>query len=244
MSTGTTQSQLFSTPGAFTFNVPAGVSSVDVSAIAGGGAGLGRTSGTSTGGEGGGSGEYCIGVSLQVTPGGTLTGVVGSKGTGVSSNNGNSGTATTVGPFTLLPGEGAQQTVSHTGHGGGYNGAAGVTSGVGLVGGFEFGGFGGGSSGGFRGAAAGVGLAGGGAPGQLGGAGGGATATRGGGGGGGSSPWGPGGAGGAGNDSGAANGPATPATSYGAGGGGSGAGTSNSSGGAGADGMVLITWVA
>ena len=69
-------SQSITAAGSFTFNVPTGISAVQVLAIAGGGSG-----GTQVGG-GGGAGGMVEHSSYPVTPGGTVTGNVGRGGLG------------------------------------------------------------------------------------------------------------------------------------------------------------------
>lgn len=73
------KSQVFTTPGAFTFNVPSNVSGVLVNMIAGS---CGSIGGAGSGGYGGsGSGEKAFGLPVPVTPGGTVAGVIGAAGT-------------------------------------------------------------------------------------------------------------------------------------------------------------------
>lgn len=122
MSTGTTSSQAF-TSGSGNFSVPAGVSSVLVSMIGGGGAGLAKIAGAA--GGGGGSGEFCLRVSLSVTPGGTVAYSVGTGGVGTTQTNpGPNGTATTFGPLVVQGGFGCP-LANTDGNGGGGRGGAG-----------------------------------------------------------------------------------------------------------------------
>jgi hypothetical protein len=234
MSTGTLQGQEFTTPGAITFNVPSGVTSVLVSMAGGGGGGAGITGINTQSGQGGGAAEVCQRVPLEVTSGGTVSGFVGSGGAGhVGNGAGSTGTASTFGPFTCLPG-GSGKVNSPAGTGGGYGGAADPLTGAPAVGRYEGNGFMGGASGGPTSAAGGA------AAGQAGGAaGGGANA----GGGGGSTVWGPGAQGGASNT----DAHPVPATSYGAGGGGSGespnAAGVTKNGSTGANGYILVEWI-
>jgi hypothetical protein len=82
-------SQTFNTAGTFTFTVPAGVTSITVSAWGGGGAG-GGVVGQTKGGGGGEGGSFVRGT-ISVTPGTPYTVVVGSGGTGNSGNGTNGG---------------------------------------------------------------------------------------------------------------------------------------------------------
>jgi hypothetical protein len=87
---GTSSSgQTFTSQGANTYTVPAGVTSVSVKAWGGGGAGAGGGnpgSGTPNGGNGGGSGA--VATTLTVTPGETLSVYVGGGGTAGAFNSG------------------------------------------------------------------------------------------------------------------------------------------------------------
>lgn len=259
----TTRSQEFTTPGAITFNVPAGVGAVNATMTGAGGSGgaspaggVGGRSGLS----GGGAGEWCRRVVLLVTPGGTVSGSVGAGGaradyTGTATK-GQDGGATTFGPFIALGGLGGQHN-DGTGNGttGGGFGATNPgnwnnTDGAQSVPEYER--WNAGASGGGAGSASGTGAGrpGGVCEGQPGGTYGVAGASSAGGSGGGASPWGPGGAGG--NGLGvltAGQGHDAPTTSYGAGGGGSGARPTDSLGveiapvaGAGANGYILVEW--
>lgn len=79
------QSQTFSTPGTYSFTVPAGVTQLDVQAWGGGGRGGSRTSGSS--GYGGGGGGAFASRTITVTPGQSYTVTVGAG----SNNNGSPG---------------------------------------------------------------------------------------------------------------------------------------------------------
>lgn len=78
----------FTEAGTYTFKIPVGVTSILVSGIAagGGGGGGGGEDGwrdtAGSGGGGGGYGEYVIDRTIAVTPGETLTVIVGANGTG------------------------------------------------------------------------------------------------------------------------------------------------------------------
>lgn len=92
--------QEFTTPGAATFNVPAGVYWVWVTAVAGGGGGASSIFGSSLGnaGGGGGGGEGCDGAMVYTTPGGTLTLQIGTGGAPGQYSTVNNATNTFVGP--------------------------------------------------------------------------------------------------------------------------------------------------
>lgn len=98
------QSAVYSTAGSFSFVVPPKVKLVFITKIGGG---CGGGGGHSTGGAGGGGGAATalIGFPLAVTPGSTLSLVVGAKGTGGAvENNGTAGTESTVtGGLHLVP---------------------------------------------------------------------------------------------------------------------------------------------
>ena len=75
------QSTVYTTPGAFVYNVPANRSLVWVTLQGGGMGGNGCGAGPfNSGGGGGGAGELCVHVPCVVTPGGTVNGVVGAGG--------------------------------------------------------------------------------------------------------------------------------------------------------------------
>jgi hypothetical protein len=88
----TTSKQIFTAGG--TFTIPAGVTALKVTVVAGGGAGGGATA--SGNGSGGGSGGIGIKWLSGLTPGNTLTVTVGGGGTGVSAASGNAGGASSV----------------------------------------------------------------------------------------------------------------------------------------------------
>ena len=131
--------QRFTTNG--TFTVPAGVSVIYVSGVAGGGGGgSGAGSNASAvggGGAGGGNGDYIISVPYAVTPGQAIPITIGGGGSGgaaagwgTAGNNGTAGGNTVIGSFVTLTGGG---------YGGG--GATGATVGnAGAVNGFNNGG--------------------------------------------------------------------------------------------------------
>ncbi len=205
-----------------TFIVPAGVTSVTVSAWGGGGAGGGSNNATGTtarGGAGGGGGAYAQAALNSLTPGSTLTVTVAASVAGVSAGNGNNGNFSTIVGFegTIYAAGGSGGNANTTGNTptggpGGVNVAPtqGTTKTAGSPG----------SNG-----ATGLGISS--------GAGGNAANTAGGGGTGGASVGGTG-----------SNGPGT--TGNAPGGGGSGSRTSqtggNQTGGPGAAGRVTITW--
>jgi hypothetical protein len=103
---------IFDTPGAITWVVPAGVTRIRVHVIGGGGGG-GTGHATFVGGAGGGGGGYGR-EDMNVTPGATLAGVVGSGGAGGPVNTttaGSNGGTTTF-----------NSTIQATGGGGGEAG--------------------------------------------------------------------------------------------------------------------------
>lgn len=265
----TTQSQEFIVNGSFI--VPAGVSGIWVTLVAGGAAGAG-TAVSGPGGGGGGAGEYCRKRPLCVAPGQVIPVTLGAGGVGVLGNHkGASGGDSAFGPIVVRGGWGGVMTnLVNTngcfsgagGNGGGIGGwrLLGVscastganTGGPGLIGFREnrwyFGGSGGG--GGAAGGAGGfVGGRGGPCESWLGGVGGtGDPGFFGGGGGGAASIMGTGGAGGQTSATVALrNGQDAPATSYGAGGGGAlgvFSGPTERLGGSGASGYCLVEWIA
>jgi hypothetical protein len=108
----------FTSTGAFTFSVPAGVTSLRLLAIGGGGGG-----GNTIGG-GGGAGGMLEAASFPVTPGGSVSGNVGTGGPGATSRGvrGTSGGNTTFGPATALGGGGAGSWDNNAGIPGGSGG--------------------------------------------------------------------------------------------------------------------------
>lgn len=249
---GKLQSVEFTTPGTFTWNVPSGVTGARATEIGGGGGGS-CTIAAATGGGGGGSGEVVEDLPFACTSGGTVTVVVGAKGTGgvtgqASAQPGVAGGDTSItsnGIQYFARGGKGGTTAGASGAGGGINGGASRLAGGsgGLVGTGEAPVYFGGNSGGGGGASTTApGAAGAGAAGYATGAAGGAAASsQAGGGGGANTVWGAGGAGG----NGGATGTSAAAGSYGAGGGGAGghAGTTLAAGD-GAGGYVMIVWVA
>ena len=243
---GFLKGQEFTAVGAFTFNVPVGVTSVWVTMIGAGGAGGGQTSNPTFGGGGGGAGELVQELPMIVTSGGTVSGSIGAGGTGVSGATGNPGGTTSFGLFNALGGQGGIQRTSggaSGGAGGGPGNSGNAVSGSsnGLLGKaesnvhFAGGGGGGASSGGPTG---GFGAPAGGY--LIGATGGSVVVGQDGGGGGATTIYGLGGIGG----NGGSNGISAAATSYGAGGGGSGGiSAGNVTGGNGAPGYCLVQWV-
>jgi hypothetical protein len=234
---GLSKSEAFTSNGNFT--VPAGVTVVWFSGIAGGGGGGGSTTSVVGGGSGGGSGEMVDRFPILVTPAAVMAVTVGIAGAGgaVAGGTGSTGGTTSFGGFSLAGGLGGS---ANGGKGGGVNGASqDGTNFWGLPGLAESPNHFGGSSGGQGGSTSANGKVGGGSGGfTLGAAGGAANGTHGGGGGGAASIYGQGGAGGAGDVAGVS----AAATSYGAGGGGAGGFTAHV-GGDGAPGYVLIQWI-
>ena len=129
------------TPGASSFTVPAGVTSVTISLWGAGGAGGGSTTNTQ-GGSGGGSGGYTTRTFTGLTAGQIINYTTGTGGTG-STGNGTNGTLSTLtfSGFTLTAngGTGGQSNQGAIGNGGtatggttnttGANGITGTTSG-------------------------------------------------------------------------------------------------------------------
>lgn len=144
-----TYTDVYSTPGSYTFTVPTGVTSIDVALWGGGGSGA---SVNGSGGGGGGGGAYAKST-LSVTPGATHTIVVGAGGAlAVSNANGNAGTDSTFGTTTVVADAGAGASTTTGGAGGTTGGStgdvefAGGTGGNGTTSGDQGGG-GGGSAG-------------------------------------------------------------------------------------------------
>jgi hypothetical protein len=106
---------------------PAGVTSITITAVGGGGAG-GGSSATDRNGGGGGGGASARLVNYAVTPGGVYSIVIGSGGTGVSANTGNTGASTTVSFNSTI-------FLRASGGNGGTRGANNTTAGVGGLGG-------------------------------------------------------------------------------------------------------------
>lgn len=110
-----------------TFIVPAGVTQISVTCFGGGGAG-GGASATSRNGGGGGGGASVTVTNYPVTPGSSLTIVVGQGGTGVSANTGNPGGASSVS-------DGGTMFIRASGGAGGQRGANSSSAGAGGTGG-------------------------------------------------------------------------------------------------------------
>ena len=101
--------QLFATPGTYTWTVPAGVTAITVGAVGGGGGGSQKT----TGGSGGGGGLTSYSNSIAVTPGTTCTIIVGSGGA-TGGTYGLNGAST----YLLLPGTNVPIVIAQGGAGG------------------------------------------------------------------------------------------------------------------------------
>ena len=108
------------TPGSYTVNIPSDVSWIFARIQAGGGSG-GSIGTTCTGG---GSGEFRE-VSMPVTPGGTITVVVGAGGTAVYNAAGVAGGQSSVGTVACAGGAGGLQSDTATA---GFNPISGYTS--------------------------------------------------------------------------------------------------------------------
>ena len=113
--------QYFTSSGPATFNVPTGVTSVWVLAVAGGGGG--GSFPTAYGGGGGGAGGFVEVPAFPVTPGGTVALSVGVGGA-ASQPQGGSGGDTTFGTLTAKGGGGGGTTATGTGLPGGSGGGA------------------------------------------------------------------------------------------------------------------------
>jgi hypothetical protein len=88
------QSQIYTTSGSFDWVVPDGVTSISVVCVGGGGGGGAGYSAVSISGGGGGGGGLSYRNNISVTPGETLTVIVGSGGTSaIRSAGGNGGTS-------------------------------------------------------------------------------------------------------------------------------------------------------
>ena len=116
----------YTSTGAFTFSVPSGVTAVKALLVAGGGAGGSRSGG------GGGAGGMIDHPSFSVTPGGTVSGNVGTGGAGNGDTSpGDNGVNSTFGTLTAIGGGGGDADASSraggSGGGGHYgnNGATG-----------------------------------------------------------------------------------------------------------------------
>jgi hypothetical protein len=106
----------YTSTGAFSYSVPAGVSAVRVLVVAGGGGTNNNNSG------GGGAGGMIDATSFPVTPGGTVPGTVGGGG---SQNPGNPGQNSTFGSLTAIGGGGGTNWTEGAGDAGGSGGGAG-----------------------------------------------------------------------------------------------------------------------
>jgi len=133
-------SSTFTTVGSNTFIVPAGVTKISAVLIGGGGAGGGGSIGGSggasggPGGQGGGGGGLRYVNDFPVTPGQTLTVIVGAGGNGGTGAGGDGGDSSITGIATAFGGKGgaANNTGTAVGTGGaGSGGSGGATGGSG-----------------------------------------------------------------------------------------------------------------
>jgi hypothetical protein len=92
---GGPRAQYFTTTGANTFTIPAGITSIKVTMVSGGGGGAGYNTGTCSNGGNGGLGNSGVQWFVGLTPGNTLSVTVGAGG--VKGNSGNPPTAATTG---------------------------------------------------------------------------------------------------------------------------------------------------
>ena len=125
------QSESFTSTGSSTFNVPSGISSVEVLVVAGGGSGGGANGQTgSDGGGGGGAGGLVYASAYPVTPGGSVSVTVGAGGAspnGYGNTQGQNGADSVFGSLTANGG-GAGARNSQTANNGGSGGAGGYGS--------------------------------------------------------------------------------------------------------------------
>jgi hypothetical protein len=252
-------SSTFTTVGNNTFIVPAGVTKISAVLIGGGGAGGGGSAGgNGSGGQGGGGGGLRYVNDFPVTPGQTLTVIVGAGGNGGTGAGGDGGDSSITGIVTAFGGKGgAAINTGAVGTGGdGSGGSGGATGGSGGTATLVAGAGGGGAAGysGNGGTGGNGSVTNGGVAGSGGGAGGGGAPTDSGSGGGGVGVLGQGTSGSLSNDigsagSGGSNGSLGNTNNGAAGGlfGGGGGGAdgnvgSLTSGGNGAQGVVRIIW--
>ena len=124
-------SQSFTSTGSATFNVPSGVTTVDVLVVAGAGSGGSANGQTgSDGGGGGGAGGLVYAPSYPVTPGGTVSVTVGAGGAapnGYGPTNGQGGGNSVFGSLTANGG-GVGVSVGQTAGNGGSGGGGGYGS--------------------------------------------------------------------------------------------------------------------
>ena len=111
--------QSFTSTGAFTFNVPSGITNVDVLVVAGGGGG-GYSIPNSAPGGGGGAGGLIFRPAFPVTPGGTVSGGVGGGG-----GDNSTGQDSTFGSLTSKGGGGGKGWNATPGDAGGSGGGGG-----------------------------------------------------------------------------------------------------------------------
>jgi len=249
-------SSTFTNVGSNTFTVPAGVTKISAVLIGGGGAGGGGSNATG-GGQGGGGGGLRYINDFPVTPGQTLTVIVGAGGNGGTGVGGDGGDSSITGIVTAFGGKGGAALYTGTvGAGGdGSGGSGGATGGSGGTATLNAGAGGGGAAGysGNGGTGGNGSVTNGGVAGSGGGAGGGGAPTDSGSGGGGVGVLGQGSSGslsnGVGNaGSGGSNGSLGNTTNgaagglYGGGGGGADGQSGTVSGGNGAQGVVRIIW--
>lgn len=159
------------TVGSYTWTVPTGLSSVQYLVVAGGGG----TGGAGQGSGGGGGGGVRTATGFSVTPGASLSVVVGAGGAGAGDpSNGSNGGDSTFSSITSVGGGGGGGGYTGVGSNGGSGGGSQNTSsvGTGTSGQGNSGGYGTGSSLYSSGGGGGAGSAGGSASGSVGGAGG------------------------------------------------------------------------
>lgn len=139
----------YTAAGAFTFNVPTGVTSLRVTMLGGGGSGVGGATDTTGGGGGGGAGESVIALPYNVTGLGSVSGLVGAGGIGGDATVAVAGGNTTFGNLLVRGGAAVATPAQGGGAGGGAGGSPGQSNNnPGLVGTKEAARHFGGSSGG------------------------------------------------------------------------------------------------
>jgi len=126
--TARAETEIFGTPGATTWTVPVGVTSVTVEAWGGGGAGGGATGSIAQGG-GGAGGQYAK-RTLTVTPGASYAVVVGAGGVAGSANGGSGGDSIFASTVVVARG-GAGGTGANSNFSGRAGGAGSAAGGVG-----------------------------------------------------------------------------------------------------------------
>jgi len=160
-STTTAGQELFTTTGVNTWTVPAGITSVSVVCVGGGGGGQcgrGTSGGSEVGGSGGAGGGLGYRNNISVTPGSTITVYVGAGGAGGTTqtqqsgrSNGGSGEASYFSSTAVVAGYGGEGGKNGNAQGGNYSGDGGGRGGTGYNSSSGWDGCGGGGAGGYSG---------------------------------------------------------------------------------------------